>query len=339
MVSGKGTEHSPLTVGLIGVGQVGQRHAEAFAGLGAGVHVIGVADVNEDLATHVASTYDTRCFRDFEELLDLRPDIAVISLPHDLHREAGLAAAEAGSHVLMEKPLANTVEDAQDILEGCRRHQVQMTVSFVHRYRVELQHSARVIAEGEIGAPAMALDNFCSQGGEHPPGWVWRKDSAGGGVLMYGGIHSLDRLRWLLDSEVDEVFARTATYSQDVNVEDGLVATLVFENGCLASLFENSPRYLVTPRSWDTEIYGSQGCVRVRTGQYMEFTSENQAYRVNVERDDNFTAQARSFVSAVREGREPWITGEDGLRVLEIATALYQSSESGRPVSLSDLTG
>jgi UDP-N-acetylglucosamine 3-dehydrogenase len=332
-----GKEQPVLTVGLIGVGQVGQRHAEAFAGLAPGVRIIGVADVDEELAADVAATYDTRPFADYQELLDLAPDIAVISLPHHLHREAGVAAAEAGSHILMEKPLAHTLEDAHAILEVCRQRDVRMTISFVHRYRTELQRAARVIADGDVGIPAVALDNFCSQGGSHPPGWVWEKEKAGGGVLMYGGIHSIDRLRWLLDSDVEEVFACTATYSQRVDVEDGLTATVVFENGCLATLFENSPAYLVTPRFWDTEIYGSQGCVRVRTGQHIEYTSESQAYRLDVERDDNFGAQAREFVSALREHREPWITGQDGLRALEVAMAIYRSSESRQPVSLADL--
>ena len=327
---------SALTVALIGLGQVGQRHAEAFAGLAPEIRIIGVADIDEARVARVAAAYGTLAFTDYRELLDMAPDIAVIALPHHLHREAGLAAAEVGSHILMEKPLAHTLKDACAILESCRQQGVQITVSFVHRYRLELQRAARIITDGEIGVPAVAFDNFCSQGGTHPPSWVWEREKAGGGVLMYGAIHSLDRLRWLVDSEVDEVFARSTTYSQDVNVEDGLVATLAFENGCLATLVANSPAYLVTPRAWDTQIYGSRGCVRVRTDEYVEYTGESRAHRLNVERDDHFGAQARSFVAAIQQGTEPWITGEDGLRALEIAMAIYESSDSGRPVSLND---
>lgn len=323
-----------LTVAIIGAGQVAQQHARAFSQLGPDVVIVGVADIDSDKANELAADCGANAFTDYQELLALEPDVAVVCLPHHLHREVGVAAAGVGCHVLMEKPLANTLEDAQAIIDVCRQHDVVLTVSFVHRYRVELQRARQLIAHGEIGKPATAIDNFCSQGGAHVPGWVWEKRQAGGGVLMYGGIHSLDRLRWLIGSEVVEVFARTVTYSQDVDVEDGLVATLAFENGCVATLFENSPSYLVTPRGWETEIYGSRACLRIRTREYLEFTSESQAYRLDVTRDDNFGAQAMEVVTAVREQRQPWITGEDGLRALEVALAIYASAESGEAVSL-----
>jgi len=297
---------------------------------------MGIADIDEHRATELASTYNARAFTDYRALLELAPDIAVICLPHHLHRAAGLAAAAVGSHILMEKPLAHTLEDAHAILDGCRQHGVLLTVSFVHRYRIEFQWAHQLIASGHIGTPAVAMDAFCTRGGTHVPSWVWQKHQAGGGVLMYTGIHGIDRLRWLLASEVKEVFARTVTYSQDVDVEDGLLATLVFANGCLATLIENSPDYLVTPRSWDTEIYGSQGWVRARHGECLEFSSDAQAYRLDVAHDDWWVTQAQAFVMAVREQREPWITGEDGLRALEVAMAIYRSAELGQPVSVSD---
>jgi predicted dehydrogenase len=330
------TDRSTLTVAIVGAGQVAQKHTQAFALLSPDVRIVGIADIDEQRAAELAETCGARAFTDYRALLELAPDIAVICLPHHLHREAGLAAAAVGSHILMEKPLAHTLEDAHAILDSCRQHGVLLTVGFVHRYRTEFQQAHQLIASGQIGTPAVAIDNFCSQGGLHVPGWVWQKRQAGGGVLMYGGIHSIDRLCWLLDSEVEEVFARAVTYSQDVDVEDGLLATLIFANGCLATLFENSPGYLVTPRAWDTEIYGSQARIRIRTREYLEFSSDIQAYRLNVARDDNFAAQAQEFIAAVREQREPWITGEDGLRALEVAMAIYRSAELGQPVSVSD---
>jgi predicted dehydrogenase len=331
------TVSDPLTVAIIGAGQVAQQHTRAFRQLYSEVKIIGIVDVDENRAAELAATCEAQTFTDYQELLRLAPDITVVCLPHYLHCEVGLAVAEAGSHILMEKPLANTLKEAHAILDACRDHGVLLTVSFVHRYRTELQQAHQVISSGRIGTPATAIGNFCSQGGSHVPQWVWDKHQAGGGVLMYGGIHSIDRLCWLIDSQVEEVFARTVTYSQDVDVEDGLVATLVFANGCIATLFENSPGYRVTPRVWDTEIYGSQACVRIRTREYVEFSSDTEAYRLNTVRDDNFVKQAREFVSAVRENRDPWITGEDGLHALEVALAIYRSADLGRPISVSNL--
>ena len=320
-----------LTVAIVGAGQAGEQHARAFSQLDADVRVVGVADIDERRATELASTCGARAVTQYQELLKLAPDIAVICLPHNLHFAAAADAAQAGCHVLMEKPLAHTMEDARAIVETCRGYGVLLTVGFVHRYRTEFLKAKELIAGGKIGTPSIAIDNFCSQGGQHVPGWVWRKRKAGGGPLMYGGIHTLDRMRWLLDSEVEEVFARSVTYSQDVDVEDGLLATLIFANGCLATLIMNSPSYLVTPRAWDTEVYGSEARIRVRTRHYLEFTSDSHAYRLDVTRDDNFGAQAREFVAAIREGREPGVTGEDGLRAQEVAMAIYRSAELRQP--------
>ncbi len=321
-----------VTVGIVGAGQVGQKHAQAFARLGPDVQVLGVADVDARRAADLAASCGTRAFEDYRALLGLTPDIAVICLPHHLHREVGLAAAEAGSHILMEKPLANTLEDAHAILEACRKGGVRLTVSFVHRYRVEFQEAYRLIRAGKIGTPVAMVDLFGLPGGNHVPAWVWQKRCSGGGILMYSGIHSVDWQRWLLGAEVEEVFCRTLTYGPGMDVENGLVATLAFANSCVGTVIGNQPPYQVTPCTRETEIYGTSGCLRIRSGEHLTYSSDTEAYRLEVNRDDPFVTQAGEFVRSVREGREPWITGEHGLRALEICLAIYRSAEVNRPV-------
>jgi predicted dehydrogenase len=155
---------------------------------------------------------------------------------------------------------------------------------------------------------------------------------------MYSGIHSVDWQSWLLDSPIEEVSARSISVGADTDVETGLSATLVFRNGCLGSLIGNQPNYLVTPRTRSTEIYGSDARLKLRCGEFLEFTSDDKAYRVDVSRDDPFVAQAAEFVTAILQQREPWITGEDGLRALEVVMAIYRSAELKRPVSVSELS-
>lgn len=332
------TEHTELTVAIIGAGQIGQRHGRAFAGLGNGVRVIGVADIDEARAAELATVCGARAFVDYRALLELQPDIAVICLPHHLHREAGEIAARAGCHILMEKPLAHTLEDAYAIVESCRKNGVRLTTGFVHRYRAEFQQAYKLISRGEIGEPAMAIDVFGLSGGPNVPSWVWQKQYGGGGILMYSGIHSVDWQSWLLDSAVEEVSARSISVGKGTDVETGLSATLIFSNGCLGSLIGNQPGYLVTPRTRSTEVYGTVARLKLRSGEFLEFTSDGQAFRVDVNRDDPFVAQATEFVTAIRQQREPWITGEDGLRALEVVMAIYRSAELKRPVSVSELS-
>jgi predicted dehydrogenase len=237
----------------------------------------------------------------------------------------------------MEKPLAPTLAEARAILIASRQYGVHLTVSFVHRYRSEFQRAHQLISQGELGTLSMILDVYGLPGGRHIPGWVWQSHKQGGGILMYSGIHSLDWQRWLVGSDVVEVFAQVAPHSQDSDAESSLVANLRFANGCLGALIGNQPGYPVTPRTRSTEIYGSKACLKLRAGEHLEFSSNNQAYRLEVTRDDPFVAQAREFVAAVRKQRDPWITGEDGLQAQATVLAIFRSAESGQPVAVADV--
>lgn len=322
-----------LRVGLMGAGQVAQRHAEAFAQL-PDARIVAVADVDPRRAEALAKPHGAAALPAWEALLDHDLDAVIIALPHHLHVAPAVAAAARGWHILLEKPIANSLAEADAIVAVARQAGVRLMISFVHRFREEWQAARGIIERGELGQPTMALDNLLSQGGRHVPAWVWRKAEAGGGVLMYGGIHAVDRVRWLLGSEVTQVYAQARTYSQEADVEDGLTAILTFANGATATLFENSPGYRVTPRHWATEVFGSQGMLRVWTREFVEFSSETRAYRLNVERDDNFLRQAAEFLAAIREGRDLSPTGEDGRAALAVALAVYESAATGQVVSL-----
>lgn len=328
-----------LTIGILGAGQAGQRHAQAFVRLRDGVRILGVADADEARAQALAAACGAQAFTDYHSLLERRPRAVVIALPHHLHREAALTAAAAGAHILMEKPLAHTLEDARAIVEACRQRGVHLAVGFVHRYRVEFQEAHRLIAAGEIGAVTAVVDVFGLPGGAHVPAWVWQRQCSGGGILLYSGIHSVDWQRWLVGSEVTEVYGRAGTYATGIDVEDSLMGTLTFASGALGALVGNQPGYAVAPRTRLTEIYGTEGCLRLRVGERLELCREDRSYRLDVAHDDPFLAQAQEFVAALREGRPPWISGEDGLRAQEICAAMYRSAEQNRPLALQDCGG
>lgn len=328
------SEAGALQIAIIGAGKIGERHARVFSQLGPDVRVVGVADIDADRAADVAAMSNAQPFTDYQRMLDLEPDAAVVCLPHHLHREAGLAAVEAGCHLLMEKPLAHTMEDAQAIVAACRAHDVRLAVSFVHRYRMELQRARKIIAAGQLGKPHMVYDVFGMKGGAHIPGWVWHRQYSGGGILMYSGIHRLDWQAWLVDSPVVEVYARQVDYAAGTDTEISLAVNMTFANGCLGALIGNQPPYLVTPVTRGTEVYGSQAALRLSTGEYLEFSNDRHAYRIDVSRDDPFVAQAEDFVAAIREGREPWITGVDGLRTQAVIEAIYRSARERRPVGV-----
>ena len=329
-----------LRVGIIGAGQAGERHVIGFAAI-AGATIVGIADVVEARATALAERCGARVFTDWRHMLDHGLDILVVSLPHHLHLAPAEAAAAQGVHVLMEKPIATTLADGERIVTACQAGKVKLSISFVHRFRDELQAARRWLDEGQIGQPHLACEVMNSQGGVHLPGWVRQKEAAGGGVLMYGAVHAVDRLCWLLGSEVTTVSAQTRRFSPDAEVEDGVAALLTFANGVTATLTANAPSYWAQPAHWETHIYGSTGMLRVRTRHWAELSNNRVVTRVETQtaasrlgEHYNFIRQAEEFVAAILADREPWITGRDGLAALEVCLAIYRSAETGQPVQL-----
>ena len=231
-----------LRVGIAGAGQAGDHHAIGFAAT-EGAEVVAIADLNQELARSVAERYGARAVSDWRSLLELEIDILVVALPHNLHLEPAEAAAERGIHVLMEKPIAISLADGRRIVEVCERAGVKLTISFVHRYREELQLARSWIDAGEIGTPMVARETMGSQRGPHLGDWVERSREAGGGVLMYSAIHGIDRLLWLLGSEVACVDARTRRFDPESEIESSVTALLSFTGGAVG--MGHGPDYVV----------------------------------------------------------------------------------------------
>jgi predicted dehydrogenase len=320
-----------LRVGVIGAGGVAGRHAEAYAE-NADAAIVAVADPDASAREALALRHGASAFPSYEDLLaDGSVDAVSVCVPHDLHLPVGLAAAAAGVHTLMEKPLALDLAEADAMIDAASAAGIVLMTGFVHRFRAEVLEARRLLVEGAIGTPATALDRFAAPGGDHPPAWVWDRARAGGGVLMYGGIHAVDRLRWLLAAEVESVYARAHRYGGCGDVEDGLLALLTFANGVTACLFENSPPY-GGPGGWATEIFGSDGAVRIQTGEWVESTRAGETLTVGAEDERHFHRQIDEFVAAVRERRPPSVTGQDGRAALAVALAIYEAAASGREV-------
>jgi predicted dehydrogenase len=327
----------PLRVAVVGAGQVAARHVDAFAAH-ADTSVVAVADPLLDRAEALASRTDGRAYADFEAMLDVEDvDAVCVCVPHDLHLDVARAAVAADAHLLMEKPIATTLDDADQMIALVGGAGLTMMIGFVHRFRQEVLEAKRLVDEGALGTPATALDKFCSLGGAHPPGWVWDRARAGGGVLMYGGIHAVDRILWLLDTTAETVYARAHAYTdRGGDVEDGLVAVLSLANGVTATLFENSPPY-GRPGGWETELFGSDGAVRVRTGEWCELTSLERSVTVQSRDELHFHREVEEFVAAIREQREPSVPASTGRTTLQVACAIYESARTGAPVDVASV--
>jgi predicted dehydrogenase len=311
-------------------------HAQAFGQLGSAVEVIGIADKELAKVEKLTEGNLRKAFGDYRELISLAPDVTVVCLPYALHREASILAASAGSHILVEKPFTASVADAREVIAACEKAGVHVGVGYVHRYRREFELAHEIIASGSLGQLLSANDRYGLSGDASVPEWVWRS----GGTLLYSGVHSIDWLRWLVGSDVVEVFGSIGPGEGDTSegkdpFRESAAAILRFANGCVATFIANQPAYEVSPRTRDTELYGTQGRIRLRLGEGLDVTTNQTAYQVHVTRDDPFTVQARDFIEAVNAQRTPSITGAEGVKVLEIVEAIRTSSAENRVVRIS----
>lgn len=323
-----------ISVSIVGAGQIGQTHAESFCALGDLAKIVSVVDLDENRGRKLAEKVNAKYISDYHHMLTEKPDLVVICLPHHLHKEVGIATAQAGCHMLMEKPIANTLEDAVEIVSQCKRNHVFMAVSFAHRYRLEFQQAKRLISEGFVGKPYTVSDVFTTNGGKHVPGWVWNKKLSGGGIMMYSGIHSIDWQCWLMDSNIREVFADGLSYDVTTDVETQINGMLQFENGSTGTIIGRQPPYLVTGRTRDTEVIGDKGRLRIRMGEYLDGSSEHQSFLWTTERDTPFISQAEAVIQAIKKNTDPWINYRDGLRAQAVIEALYKSIEYKKPIKV-----
>ncbi len=321
-----------IRLGVLGAGIIAKSFMEAAPNV-PGLDVAVICDIVEDAARALAEPHKIPTTTDFRAVLADETIAAVyIALPHHLHEGATVAAAKAGKHILLEKPMANSLEEADRMLAAQKRAGVKLMIGFTHRFHSELETAKRLIDAGELGQLTLAVDLMTTGG--VIPGWFWQKPEAGGGVLHVNGAHSFDRLRWLMGSEIVEVFAYAQTYDSRKTVEDSAVVALRFANGAMGMTAHNWVTDTKAPFKCDLDIHGTEGAIRIDTWNSLEFSNAHHTWRQRRERDDMFEKEIGEFVSAIAQDREPCVTGEDGRRSLACVQAAYESARTGKPVRL-----
>ncbi|GIX07470.1 MAG: hypothetical protein KatS3mg115_1873 [Candidatus Poribacteria bacterium] len=201
----------PVRIGLVGCGGISRAHARGLRALGPEwAKVVLCCDLDPDRARLRAEELDAEAFTtDWDEVFD-HPEIEAVDLclPHHLHAEAAIAAAQAGKHILIEKPLARTLEEADRILNAVQRSGVLLMVAFVERFEADHQRAKELLDAGAIGRPMLVRVDHNQNLLLPPDSWIRSAELLGGGALASAGCHRLDLLRWWL-GEVDSVFAWT----------------------------------------------------------------------------------------------------------------------------------
>jgi len=334
--------------GVIGTGLFGENHALAYSRL-PDVELVAVCDVNGERAQAVAQKYGARaCYTDYEELLK-HSDIQAVSIatPDFAHRDIAVAAAQAGKHILCEKPLATNLEDAQAMVNAARAAGVKLMVDFHNRVNPPFVAARRSIEAGEIGRPAYAYIRLSNTTFVPQEMLSWASRSS---ALWFLGSHTVDLMRFLLDDEVRRVYAVTRARilkSQGIGTQDFHVAIMEFTQGTVVTM-ENAwilPRSQPMVYDFKLELLGSEGAIyanpshhgalekhignRLSYGDVLGITPTSDL------RIGGFVLEAIArFVDAVLYDRPLLATGEDGLEAVRIVGAIERSAESGQPVDV-----
>lgn len=328
----------------IGILSVAHHHAEVnyvtkFRAI-PGVELMGVADEDQERGEGFSRQYRVPLFKSYSDLLAAGPDGVIVCSENNKHRPLVEMAAAAGVHVLCEKPLATRVEDAQAIVEACERAGVILMTAFPLRYNAPVLEVKTRLEAGDLGQ--VYCFNATNQG-ELPRKyreWFVDKELAGGGAVFDHTVHLADLMRWYLKCEAVEVYAQTNKifHGHEVEVETGGLVMVTFENGVFATIdcSWSRPDYWPTWGGLGFEMITERGAVVLDA-----FKQIVQVYRPDIQRpvwywwgsdEDQFMIE--DFLASIREGRAPRVTGEDGLRAVEIALAAYRSAETGQPVKL-----
>jgi predicted dehydrogenase len=334
-----------LGVGVLGVGEMGRRHAENLRRLVSEARLLAVADVSATRAKEVADELEIEhSFGNLEDMLALKGiDCVVIATPDKFHAQAIRTAAAARKHVLSEKPLATNLADAHSALDAVAKAGLHLQVGFMRRYDPAYSAAMKRIEAGEIGEPVI----FKSIGRDKDAPPISAYQSRLNGMLFYNNtIHDFDLARWLMRDEVAEAHAyATVAIRPEVAQYGDIVAGVVnlkYRRGAIG----NIESFVQSTYGYDvrTEVIGSAGSILVGSFQQTPatFLTKNGGTQTLADHyltrfADAYVLELRDFVHNMLNEHPPRVTGEDGLRALEIAVAAENSYREGKPCGVSQV--
>ncbi|MEM2875459.1 MAG: Gfo/Idh/MocA family oxidoreductase [Candidatus Bathyarchaeia archaeon] len=329
---------SRVRFGLIGCGNQGRYLGRTLTKVD-GAEVVAVADVDKSaLEKAVEETGSKESYIDYHELLNKNYiDAVIVAVPHNLLKNVSVEAAEKGKHVFVEKPMGINRHEGREVVDTCKKAGVKLTVGYCLRFNSTVRRMKELIdgdAVGKIDLVTAIRENSTSNWSR----WLLNPDM-GGGILLYLGSHLIDETLWMVGSGVKRVYGEV-NISPELKVDETDVFSIRFKNGVLANL---GLSMLSTRRIHRVSIVGTEGTI---TSDPFEGSLEMYSKRLGgysyptslkITDDPNrsmYMLELEDFVKSITEDREPYITGKDGLKVLEVIDAVFESSKTGRPVNL-----
>lgn len=319
-----------VRIGVIGCGAIAEEaHLPGYAAC-EDAEIVAVCDTDGDRARAVAAKFGVKdVYTSHNELLkDPSIDAVSICTPNYLHATQTIDALKAGKHVLCEKPMAVSREDAQAMLEAAEAHGKLLMIGFTHRFYRANRYMKKVIASGQIGEVTAIRVRMAHHGPYDSwvakSDWFFRHEMAGGGAVLDMGIHALDILRYL-NGEISEIMGMTSRKVQPIRDEDMAVVLTRFEGGALGYI---ETGWHSRPGGFNgIEVYGTEGTVIHHYGPGLkQFDAAGKAVEIpaaELAGDGGHQFEMRHFVECVQNNRAPEVDGTDGYKAIDLALRLY----------------
>ncbi len=323
-------------VGVIGLGVFGSRHAAVCAQIPF-YELVGVADIKPETSERVAAQVGAKGYTSYEAMIDqCELDAVVIAVADQFHQGPCEYAARHGLSIFLEKPIANTTENAQKILDVTRQHQVKLMVGHTLRYDPRYMAVHAAVKEGKLGdlIHVYARRNATTVSGRRLDGRVE--------AFIFQGVHDLDFLNWITGAKVTRVYAEaTSKVLTDLNVSDTVMTTLRYDNGTIGVVEQSwgLPAGMPCPLDAALEVVGTQGSA------YLDLRSQSLSIFTGgkLSQPDLFYGlpdmhflfdEHNWFISYLNNEVEPKVSGEEAFEALKVAEAVVRSSKSGEIVHL-----
>jgi len=315
-----------LRVGVVGVGMMGQHHVRVYSELARDgkVELVGIADANFERARELARKYGTIPYSDYRDLAKGNLDAVDIAVPTSLHREVALEFINRGTSVLVEKPIADTIENAEEIIKAAEENNVTLMVGHIERFNPAVLKLRELIERGELGKVVTISAKRVGP---------MAKRIRDVGIIIDLGVHDIDVISYLFGEKVRNVYARARNILHPAGVEDHALITLGFEDG--TGIVETN--WLTPHKTRTLNVVGTGGIAYLDyIEQSLKLYNNEWVKEAKIERKEPLRNEIEHFIGCVETGRRPIVDGEAGLHALKVALLAQESARTGEVLEVSE---
>ncbi|WP_221565863.1 Gfo/Idh/MocA family protein [Alkalihalobacillus sp. TS-13] len=330
-----------LTVGVIGAGIIAVDHFKAIEQM-EGLRTVAVVDVNEQKVNLFSKCYGILGYTDYREMILLeKPDIIIVTLPHYLHKEAAIFAAEQGCHILLEKPMALDTAECNKILQAVESNNVMLMVGHIQHYFAENMMARKILRQKRLGKLIMVnenrhMDYFTSD----RPGWFLQSEKSGGGIVMNLGAHCIDKIQWILETRFKKGIAKLSYDTNELEVESDVEGSgiLYLETIDGVPVTISLAGYKVVPKHV-TELIFTNGMMKVEVGKGLWINQTGTYEEVPCETEVSpFISQLQELVDAIYGRSEITNTGTYAKSIIQVIEGCYRSHREGKVIDFPEVS-